>query len=75
MTRDDFWAYVVIDADAELSAVPTKPDDPAVDDLVAYYRALAGEHPDWDDYRKAMVADKRVVVTLKPAHAYGMLNR
>jgi len=75
VTREDFWAYVVIDADAELSAVPTKPDDPAVDELVAYYRALAGEHPDWDDYRKAMVADKRVVVTMKPTHAYGMLNR
>ncbi len=75
VTREDFWAYVVIDADAELSAVATKPDDPAVDELVAYYRALAGEHPDWDDYRKAMVADKRVVVTLKPTHAYGMVNR
>jgi PPOX class probable F420-dependent enzyme len=75
VTREDFWAYVVIDADAELSAVPTKPDDPAADELVAYYRALAGEHPDWDDYRRAMVADKRVVVTLKPTHAYGMLNR
>ncbi|MBK5332930.1 MAG: PPOX class F420-dependent oxidoreductase [Ilumatobacteraceae bacterium] len=75
VTRDDFWAYVVIDADAEVSAVATKPDDPAVDELVAYYRALAGEHPDWDDYRKVMVADKRVVVTLEPTHAYGMLNR
>ena len=75
VTRDDFWAYVVIDADAELSAVPTTPDDPAVDELVAYYRALAGEHPDWDDYRRAMVADKRVVVTLRPTHPYGMLTR
>jgi PPOX class probable F420-dependent enzyme len=75
VTRDDFWAYVVIDADAELSAVPTSPEDPAVDELVAYYRALAGEHPDWDDYRRAMVADKRVVVTLRPTHSYGMLTR
>jgi PPOX class probable F420-dependent enzyme len=75
VTRDDFWAYIVIDGDAELSAVPTSIDDPAVEELVAYYRALAGEHPDWDDYRKAMVADKRVVVTLQPTHAYGMLNR
>ena len=62
MTRDDFWAYVVIDGDAEMSEVATKPDDPGVDELVEYYRALAGEHPDWDDYRKVMVADKRVVV-------------
>jgi PPOX class probable F420-dependent enzyme len=75
VTRDDFWAYVVIEADAEMSAVATKPDDPGVDELVAYYRALAGEHPDWDDYRKVMVEDKRVVLSLRPTHAYGMLNR
>jgi PPOX class probable F420-dependent enzyme len=75
VTREDFWGYVVIDADAEMSEVATKPDDPGVDELVAYYRAIAGEHPDWDDYRKVMVSDKRVVVRLKPTHAYGMLNR
>ena len=34
VTRDDFWAYVVIEGDAELSEVPTKPDDPGVDELV-----------------------------------------
>jgi PPOX class probable F420-dependent enzyme len=75
VTRDDFWAYVVIDGDAEMSEVATKPDDPVVDELVDYYRALVGEHPDWDDYRRAMVADQRVMVRLKPTHAYGMLSR
>jgi PPOX class probable F420-dependent enzyme len=75
VTREDFWAYAVLEGDAEVTAVASKPDDPSVDALVDYYRALAGEHPDWDDYRRAMVADKRVLVTLKPTHAYGMLNR
>jgi PPOX class probable F420-dependent enzyme len=75
VTRDDFWAYVVIDGDAEMSEVATKPDDPGVEELVDYYRTLAGEHPDWDDYRRVMVADKRVIVRLTPTHAYGMLNR
>lgn len=75
VTREDFWAYVVIDGDAELSDVATKPDDPGVDELVDYYRTLAGEHPNWDDYRRAMVDDKRVIVRLTPTHAYGMLNR
>ena len=75
VTREDFGAYVVVDADVQLSAVATKPDDPGVDELVEYYRTLAGAHPDWDDYRKAMVADKRVMVRLKPTHAYGMLTR
>ncbi|HEY0519197.1 MAG TPA: PPOX class F420-dependent oxidoreductase [Ilumatobacteraceae bacterium] len=74
VTRDDFWSYVVIEADAEMSDVATKPDDPGVDELVEYYRAIAGEHPDWDDYRRVMVTDKRVIVRLKPTHAYGMVN-
>jgi len=40
--------------------------------LVVLYRDAAGEHPNWDEYRAAMVSDRRVVVRLKPAHAYGM---
>lgn len=75
VTQEDFWAYAVIDGDVEMSEVATKPDDPGVDELVDYYRALAGEHPDWDDYRKVMVSDKRVIVRLTPTHAYGMLSR
>ena len=75
VTRDDFWAYVVIDGDAEMSEIATKPDDSGIEKLVEYYRTLAGEHPDWDDYRKVMVADQRVMVRLRPTHVYGMLNR
>jgi PPOX class probable F420-dependent enzyme len=75
VTRDDFWAYVVLEGDAELSEVATKPDDPGVDELVELYKVVAGEHPDWDEYRQAMVDDKRVVVRLKPSHAYGMIDR
>jgi PPOX class probable F420-dependent enzyme len=73
VTREDFYAYAVIDADVELSAVAAAPDDAAVDELVEQYRGMAGEHPDWDDFRAAMVKDRRVVVRLKPTHAYGML--
>ena len=74
VSREDFWGYVVIDGDAELSSVATKPDEAGIDELVELYRAILGEHPDWDDYRRAMVADKRVVVRLTPTHAYGMLG-
>ena len=73
VSREDFWAYVVIDADVELSAVAAEPHDAAADELVALYRAVAGEHADWDDYRAAMVRDRRVLVRLNPTHAYGML--
>jgi PPOX class probable F420-dependent enzyme len=73
VSREDFWAYVVVEADAELSPVSAAPDDATVDELVDYYRALAGEHPDWDDYRRVMVSDRRLVVRLRPTSAYGML--
>jgi hypothetical protein len=36
-----------------------------MDHLVAYYRALSGEHPDWDDYRAAMIRDRRVMLRLR----------
>jgi PPOX class probable F420-dependent enzyme len=68
---DDFWEFVVIDADAELSAVAQSPDDAATDALVDLYRSIVGEHPDWQEYREAMVADQRLVITLHPTHAYG----
>jgi PPOX class probable F420-dependent enzyme len=73
VTRDDFYAYAVIEGQAELTPVATDPDDGTVDELVDYYRAIAGEHPDWDDYRRAMVADGRLVLRVRPERAYGML--
>ena len=74
VSQEDFWAYVVVEADAELSQVSAAPDDATVEELVEYYRALAGEHPDWDDYRRVMVSDRRLIVRLRPTRAYGMLG-
>ncbi|MFI7189881.1 PPOX class F420-dependent oxidoreductase [Nocardia nova] len=73
VTRDDFWAYAVLEADVELTPVAATADDATVEELIAYYRALSGEHPDWADYRRAMVADRRVIARLRPTRAYGML--
>ena len=75
VNRDDFWAYAVVEGDVELSDVVTAVDDTAADELVDVYRAVAGEHPGWDDYRQALVRDRRLVVRLRPTHAYGMLSR
>jgi PPOX class probable F420-dependent enzyme len=73
VTRDDFYAYVVLEGDTQLSPVAAAPDDDTVDQLVQYYRAVAGEHPDWDEYRRAMVTDRRLVARFSPERAYGML--
>jgi PPOX class probable F420-dependent enzyme len=70
--RSDFSRYLVIDATCELMPMTTDPNDATADALVAYYRALRGEHPDWDEYRQAMVADHRLIAQLRPERAYGM---
>ena len=73
VTQPDFWAYAVLEGDVDLSPIVTSPDDAAAEELVTLYRAVAGEHPDWDEYRAALVDDKRTVVRLTPTRAYGML--
>jgi PPOX class probable F420-dependent enzyme len=69
----DFWTWVVVEGTAELTAVAADPHDATVEELITYYRGTAGEHPDWDDYRRAMVAERRLVVRFRPEHAYGQL--
>ncbi|MBF6473062.1 MULTISPECIES: PPOX class F420-dependent oxidoreductase [Nocardia] len=73
VTREDFFAYAVLEGTVELTPVAAAPDDPTVDALVDYYRTANGEHPDWDEYRNAMVTDRRALVLFTPTHAYGML--
>jgi len=75
VTSGDFWSYVVVDGHAELSAVASDPHDAAVEELIVLYRAVQGEHPDWDDYRAAMVRDRRLVVRIKAERAYGAVRR
>ncbi|RIV36614.1 PPOX class F420-dependent oxidoreductase [Micromonospora radicis] len=69
----DGWAYAVVEGQAELTPVAVEPDDPTVSELVELYRSIRGaEHPDWDDYRRAMVADRRVVLRLPVERVYGL---
>jgi len=74
VTSADFWTWVVVEGTAELTPVAQDPSDATVEELVTYYRAVNGEHPDWDDYRAAMVRDRRLVVRLRPEHTYGQLG-
>jgi len=65
-------SYVVLEGKAELSPVAADPYDDVVEDLVDYYRTASGEHPDWDEYRAAMVQDRRLMFSMAVDHAYGM---
>ena len=60
---------------AELSEVAADPHDAAVEELVELFRAVQGEHPDWDEYRAAMVADRRLVLRLPVDRVYGAEQR
>ena len=71
LARPDWRGYAVLDGDAEVVG----PHNAGADDLRLrlreVYRAAAGkEHPDWDDYDRAMVEQQRVVVLLRPTRMY-----
>lgn len=72
VTSANGWSYAVLEGDIELSAVATTRDDAVVEELVQLYRDISGEHPDWDDYRRAMVEDRRLVARLHVTRAYGL---
>ncbi|MEZ5237309.1 MAG: PPOX class F420-dependent oxidoreductase [Acidimicrobiales bacterium] len=57
----DKWLgrWVQLDGTAQIQSLPE-----ALEPLVDYYRGLRGEHPDWDDYRRAMVADQRLLIRI-----------
>ncbi|MGN6679332.1 MAG: PPOX class F420-dependent oxidoreductase [Streptosporangiaceae bacterium] len=54
-----FGDWIQAEGTAEIIRLPD-----AMDLLVDYYRAISGEHPDWDDYRQAMQRDRRVIVAI-----------
>jgi PPOX class probable F420-dependent enzyme len=70
----DFWTWVAVEGTAELTPVAADPQDATVEELVTYYRGVSGEHPDWDEYRAAMVADRRLIVRFTPERTYGQVR-
>ncbi len=74
VASQDFWTWVAIEGTADLTPVAAEPHDGTVEELITYYRGTAGEHPDWDEYRAAMIAERRLVVRLRPEHTYGQLR-
>lgn len=72
VTAPGFRGYVVAEGTAELTPVATAPDDPTVEELVDVYRAISGDHPDWQEYRTAMIDDRRLVLRIPVDRVYGM---
>ena len=63
--QDTFYGpWVTVSGTAEIVSLPE-----AMEPLVDLYRQIQGEHPDWADYRDAMVRDKRVIIAVTPMTA------
>jgi len=59
---DDFGGpWVQVDGTAEVLDVPE-----AVEALVDYYRSISGEHPDWAEYRQAMITQGKSLLRVTP---------
>ena len=71
LTTPNLRAYLVVEGTVELTPVTTAPDDATADALVDLYRTIAGEHPDWAEYRAAMVAEQRLIALFTVERTYG----
>lgn len=71
VTSTDGWGWATAEGTVTLTGPGTDPHGPEVEALVDYYRAAAGEHPDWHEYRSVMVSDRRVLMTLAVTRVYG----
>ncbi|MBO0679931.1 PPOX class F420-dependent oxidoreductase [Mycolicibacterium sp. S2-37] len=71
VTSADGWAWATADGPVTLTGPGADPNGPEVAALVDYYRRAAGEHPDWDEYRAVMVADRRVLMAMTVERVYG----
>lgn len=71
VSTDDMSGYLVAEGEAELSTVAEDPNDDTVDELISIYRAVAGDHPNWAEFRTAMVNEERLVIRLPISRTYG----
>ncbi len=70
------WSYVSLDGTVDLSPPTTTPGDATSDALVDYYEQVAGgPHPDWDEYRRAMIDEGRLVARFTPTSVSGQIHR
>ena len=66
------WSYTLADGTAELTEEAREVDDATTEALVSYYRHISGEHPDWQEFRQVMVAERRILMTVRVDRFYGV---
>ena len=76
ISAPDEWSYVSFDGTVELSTATTAVDDDTNDALVKYYEDISGgPHPNWDEYRAAMLEEGRLLATFTPLSVVGQVNQ
>lgn len=72
VSSPDLSAWAALDGTASLSPTTSTPGDDTGQALAELYTAVAGiEHPDWEEYHRAMVQERRLVITLTVTSGYG----
>lgn len=68
-------SYLSFDGTAIVSPAPTETHGPAMDTLIEAFRAVAKkEHPDWDEFREAMVREQRRAIVITPTSVIGLIR-
>ena len=75
LTERDSSSYLSFDGTVELTAPTTDPTDSTSDALADYFERVAGKpHPDWAEYRQAMIDDGRMLALFTPSSVVGQIN-
>lgn len=68
-------SYLSFDGTAVVSPIATETHGPAMDTLISAFRAVARkDHPDWDEFREAMVRERRRIITVTPTSVIGLIR-
>ena len=71
VSQDSWWGFVVLEGTARVMAADNTDPEELKQAFREVYRSISGEHPDWDEYDRAMVEDRRAVVVVVPERIYG----
>ncbi len=71
VSQDSWWGFVVFEGRARIMAADNTDPEELRQAFRGVYRSISGEHPDWDEYDRAMVEDRRAVVIVEPERVYG----
>ncbi len=71
VSQDSWWGFVVLEGTAQIMGADNTDAETLRQAFRDVYRSISGEHPDWNEYDRAMRDDRRAIVIVHPEHVYG----